>query len=249
MQNYINVQFNHLIASILKLMLLVSINLGVLRSTDGYVFVKSTTGDKCCQEHSILQSENGVELRTPLVNMKKKGFYRCAGGDRLTFQGWIDAAAKLLQGLCVEGNLYVLGGRSIITYLFISLCNIKYSFKFDMRIFCKACQYMHSSTTGQMTKCQNCEKSGTIVTCDGPTISEGSTIGGAPFANEHDNYDQWCREIGFSPPASVRTISVSNNLNDHGLVWSSDGYWTDTDINTYRNLDQITRLICKNGTK
>ena len=119
-----------------------------------------------------------------------------------------------------------------------------------MRIFCKACQYMHSSTTGQMTKCQNCEKSGTIVTCDGPSISDGSTIGGAPFANEHDNYDQWCREIGFSPPASVRTSSVSSNLNDHGLVWSSDGYWTDTDIiSTYRNLDQITRLICKNGTK
>ena len=89
------------------------------------MFVKSNTSDKCCQEHSILKSENGVEPRTPLVNMKKKGFYRCAGGDRLTFQGWIDAAAKGLQGLCVEGNLYVLGGRSIISYSFTSLKTYK----------------------------------------------------------------------------------------------------------------------------
>ena len=108
---------------------------------------------------------------------------------------------------------------------------------------------MHSSATGQITKCQNCEKSGTIVTCDGPAISEGSTIGGAPFANEHDNYDQWCREIGFSPPASVKTSRTSSDLNDPGFVWSSDGYWTDTSFNIHRDLDRITSLICKNGTE
>ena len=68
-----------------------------------------------------MKAENGLELRAPLVNMEKKGFYRCAGEDRLTFQGWIDAAAKGVQGLCVEGNLYVLGGRSIISYSFTSL--------------------------------------------------------------------------------------------------------------------------------
>ena len=102
-----------MITSISKFILVVSINLDVLRSTDGHVFVKSSTSDKCCQERSILKSENGVEFRSPLVNMDMKGFYRCGGGDKLTFQGWIDAAAKALQGLCVEGNLYLLGGRSL----------------------------------------------------------------------------------------------------------------------------------------
>ena len=82
-----------------------------LVASDGSVFERAITNAECCSEYSILESEDGTNLRWPLLYFKEgTGTFDCAGGTKRTYQEWIDHASDNSNGICVEGWSYFLSG-------------------------------------------------------------------------------------------------------------------------------------------
>lgn len=117
--------------------------------------------------------------------------------------------------------------------------------------------YEHMNATGQITRCESCSNTGTTLTCNSPTISYGTTIGGIPSKHQDNDYDEWCRELGFVGPASVGTSSEfihgalkwCSGYDDPDYKWCDewDGFWKDSTLDHNRNGERITRLTCTQG--
>ena len=104
------------------------------------------------------------------------------------------------------------------------------------------------------------------MTCESPTISYGTydsttypTTYGIPTKHDNNDYDQWCREMGFSGPASVTTISENvigalfwcYGSDDPEHKWCDvwDNYWKDGTLDYDGEAERITSLTCTDGKK
>ena len=108
--------------------------------------------------------------------------------------------------------------------------------------------------SGQITRCETCTYTATTLTCNSPTISYGSTIDGIPTKDQENDYDQWCRELGFEGPASIGTkmefiygkLVWCSGYDDPDHKWCDewDGFWKDSTLDYNGNGEKITRLTC-----
>ena len=102
------------------------------------------------------------------------------------------------------------------------------------------------------------------MTCESPTISYGTyelttypTTYGIPVKHDNNDYDQWCREMGFSGPASITTISENvigalfwcYGSDDPEHKWCDvwDKYWKDGTLDYNGEAERITSLSCTDG--
>ena len=81
--------------------------LATLTSTTGVHLGRAPQNEDCCLTNSISTSEDGTDVRWPIVVPQAAG---CGGGYRNTYQQWIDSAARKGYGLCFEGWLYIIKG-------------------------------------------------------------------------------------------------------------------------------------------
>ena len=122
-----------------------------------------------------------------------------------------------------------------------------------------SCTFEHSSVESQVTRCSNCVSTEFTFTCNLPSISYGSTFGGAPVEHGGNDYAQWCREIGFDGPASVTSSTEfvngklfwCNFYDDRDYHWCdwTDGFWKDSTLDSNGNANRIKQLICTKGNE
>ena len=127
-----------------------------------------------------------------------------------------------------------------------------------MYIF-KGCDFEHSTVDEQITSCQSCGISDSTFTCTMPTVSYGSTSGGVPTESGNNRYEDWCKEMGFTGPASVITKSETYSgqlfwcigYDDTNYKWCDwkDFYWKDASLGYSGTTTRIKELTCRAGTK
>ena len=83
--------------------------LRTLTSTSGVVLERAKENANCCLTYSITASEEGQSSsRWPTVINGE-----CAGGNKKTFQEYVDDTVKYGYGLCFDGWKYVVQGISL----------------------------------------------------------------------------------------------------------------------------------------
>ena len=94
-----------------------------------------------------------------------------------------------------------------------------------------------------------------------PTISYGTTFGGIPVKSNKNNYEQWCKEMGFGGGlASITTtfefvfgiLYWCKGYDDQAYKWCDvyDGYWKNTTLDGSHQVIKVARiekLSCMKG--
>ena len=80
--------------------------LNPVMSNSGVMLAKAKENDECCKENSISTTEDGTNIRWPLVSLRQGG---CYGGVSKSFQQWVDDVVESYpqDGLCIDEWLYV----------------------------------------------------------------------------------------------------------------------------------------------
>ena len=120
------------------------------------------------------------------------------------------------------------------------------------------CEFQHKIVTEQKTKCRESKVQGNVFICDGPVISYGSVDGGIPLEDFRNNYDEWCKEMGFdSHIGSIQTQIERISLPQgwlfgcagydaptwHWCDWG-DGDWYNQRLNYQGSGPRITQVKC-----
>ena len=53
-----------------------------------------------------MKTENGTQIRYPLLKLLENGLFVCRGGGTQTYQEWLDEADQHDLGICVDGGPY-----------------------------------------------------------------------------------------------------------------------------------------------
>ena len=79
-------------------------------SSNGTVFQRDSINAPCCEQYSIMKTEDGTQVRFPLVIQFPNGVFECRGAEPMpvpkTYQEWLDEADQLDLGICVDGWRY-----------------------------------------------------------------------------------------------------------------------------------------------
>ncbi|MFT4625154.1 MAG: hypothetical protein ACI8PZ_003820 [Myxococcota bacterium] len=115
---------------------------------------------------------------------------------------------------------------------------------------------LQEGTLGQYTRCGLVADAGT--TCIDPEIRYGFVEGGIPSSHGGNDYDEWCRQLGFSglaatalgpracdaPQGKVFGCTTYDELTWHWCDWS-DGFWFDEALDSPGCAgSEVTEISC-----
>ena len=120
-----------------------------------------------------------------------------------------------------------------------------------------ACQFEHAHASGQITRCESCKQTTETLSCHHPIIFYGGMENyGIPCNHANNDYDRWCREIGYPGFGSVLK---ENGFYTGALKWCSEnaykwcdwmgGHLEGTALDKTEAIEneRIERLICSKG--